>query len=55
MSAPLGAQFEANASLRADLTHYAYDNRMRDGNVAEDGTPCSFGGCLYARSDEKRF
>lgn len=53
LSAPLGAQFEANASLRADLTHYAYDNRMRDGNVAEDGSTCGAGGCLYSRPADR--
>lgn len=41
-------------SLRADATRYDYDNRMRDGNTAEDGTPCGFGGCLYSRPADRR-
>lgn len=41
------------ASLRADRVRYGYDNRMRDGNTAEDGTPCP-GGCLYSRPADRR-
>lgn len=40
-------------SMRADRTTYRYDNRMRDGNTAEDGTPCP-GGCLYSRPADRR-
>lgn len=50
----LTARLRAGASLRADLTRYDYDNRMRDGSTAEDGTPCGFGGCLYARPADRR-
>ncbi|MCU0757978.1 MAG: TonB-dependent receptor [Steroidobacteraceae bacterium] len=50
----LGAQLVAAASLRVDATRYDYDNRMRDGNTAEDGTPCGFGGCLYSRPADRR-
>jgi len=39
-------------SVRADRTAYRYDNRMRDGNTAEDGTPCP-GGCLYSRPADR--
>lgn len=39
--------------LRADRTRYDYDNRMPDGNTAEDGTPCPFG-CLYNRPADRR-
>jgi outer membrane receptor protein involved in Fe transport len=53
LSVPLGARLEADASLRADVTHYAYDNRMRDGNVAEDGSVCGAGGCLYSRPADR--
>ena len=41
------------ASLRADHVAYNYDNRMRDGNTAEDGTSCP-GGCLYSRPSDRR-
>ena len=47
-------RLEVAASLRADLTRYDYDNRMRDGNTAEDGTTCAFGGCLYSRPADRR-
>jgi iron complex outermembrane receptor protein len=40
-------------ALRADRTAYRYDNRMRDGNTAEDGSPCP-GGCLYSRPADRR-
>ena len=40
--------------LRADRSQYDYDNRMRDGNTAEDGTPCAFGGCLFSRPADRR-
>ncbi len=50
---PLGVRLEAAASLRADLTRYGYDNRMRAGNTAEDGTPCAFGGCLFSRPADR--
>jgi outer membrane receptor protein involved in Fe transport len=40
------------AAVRADYIAYSYDNRMRDGNTAEDGTPCP-GGCLYSRPADR--
>ncbi len=39
-------------SMRADRTDYRYNNRMRGGNTAEDGTPCP-GGCLYSRPADR--
>jgi len=59
-AAGLGAALEGRAapwlwrvSLRGDRVAYGYDNRMRDGNTAEDGTPCP-GGCLYSRPADRR-
>ena len=46
-------RWQWRASLRADHVAYDYDNRMRDGNTAEDGTPC-IGGCLYSRPTDRR-
>jgi outer membrane receptor protein involved in Fe transport len=40
------------AAARADYIAYSYDNLMRDGNTAEDGTPCP-GGCLYSRPADR--
>lgn len=39
-------------SVRADYIAYAYDNLMRSGNSAEDGTSCP-GGCLYSRPADR--
>ncbi len=43
-----------NAGLRFELMNYRYDNRMLAGRTADDGTPCSFGGCRYSRPDDRR-
>ena len=40
-------------SLRAERTHYDYDNRMLDGNTRDDGSACGFGGCLYTRPADR--
>jgi outer membrane receptor protein involved in Fe transport len=50
---PLAERWQVQASLRADLTHYDYDNQMRDGNTDEDGRPCAFGGCLFSRPADR--
>ena len=47
------SQWIWRASLRGDHVAYDYDNRMRDGNAAEDGTPCP-GGCLYSRPADRQ-
>jgi outer membrane receptor protein involved in Fe transport len=41
------------AALRADSTRYRYDNRMLAGNTNDQGVPCPFGGCLYARPADR--
>lgn len=41
-------------ALRLDRTRYDYDNRMLDGNTADDGTPCpGASGCLYSRPADR--
>ena len=40
------ARLHWRLSTRLDTTQYRYDNRMRDGNTAEDGRPCVPGPCL---------
>jgi outer membrane receptor protein involved in Fe transport len=45
--------FQWRLSARLDETRYRYDNRMRDGNTAEDGTPCVPGPCLYSRPADR--
>ncbi|MGB8327485.1 MAG: TonB-dependent receptor [Steroidobacteraceae bacterium] len=49
----LADAWRASAALRFERTHYSYDNRMRDGNTAGDGTTCAFGGCLYSRPADR--
>ncbi len=46
-------RFTATAALRADRTNYDYDNRMIDGNTAENGVPCPGAGCLYSRPADR--
>jgi outer membrane receptor protein involved in Fe transport len=41
------------AGARLDYLSYDYDNRMIDGNTRDDGTPCGFGGCVYARPTDR--
>ena len=49
----LGARTDWRLSARLDRTHYAYDNRMRDGATTEDGTPCTPAPCLYSRPADR--
>ena len=49
----LGENMNLGFGLRAEYTHYDYDNRMLDGNTRDDGTPCGFGGCLYTRPADR--
>lgn len=35
--------------LRFERLEYDYENKSLNGNTRDDGTPCSFGGCLYNR------
>lgn len=41
------------AQLRLELNAYQYDNRMSDGNLAENGSACTAGGCLYNRPADR--
>jgi outer membrane receptor protein involved in Fe transport len=41
------------AGARVERLRYAYDNRVSDGNLREDGSPCGFGGCLYLRPADR--
>ncbi|QOC23285.1 TonB-dependent receptor [Wenzhouxiangella sp. AB-CW3] len=41
------------AGVHADWVRYDYDNLMAEGNLAEDGTTCEFGGCLYNRPADR--
>ena len=41
------------AQLRLENNSYQYDNRLSDGNLADNGTACAFGGCLYNRPADR--
>ena len=45
--------WRVRGGLHADWIRYDYDNRMSDGNLAEDGSACDFGGCLYNRPADR--
>jgi outer membrane receptor protein involved in Fe transport len=49
----IAQRWQLGAALRADRTHYRYDNRMIDGNTDEQGRPCGAGGCLYSRPADR--
>jgi outer membrane receptor protein involved in Fe transport len=44
-----GERLTLGTGLRVEYVHYDYDNRMLVGNTRDDGSICSFGGCLYSR------
>ncbi len=41
------------AGLHADWVRYDYDTALAPGNLAEDGSACDFGGCLYTRPADR--
>jgi iron complex outermembrane recepter protein len=47
------ARWRVRGGLHADWIRYDYDNRMADGNLADDGSACDFGGCLYNRPGDR--
>lgn len=53
LAGPIGERSDWRLSARFDRTRYAYDNRMRDGATAEDGTPCTPAPCLYSRPADR--
>lgn len=53
LGGPIGRGFDWQAAVRGDHTRYAYGNRMRDGNTAEDGSSCGAAGCLYSRPADR--
>ncbi len=49
----LDRNWALRAGVHADWIRYDYDNRMSTGNLAEDGTACDLGGCLYNRPADR--
>ena len=41
-------------SVRAEYLRYDYDNQALTGNTRDDGTACSFGGCLFNRPADRQ-
>jgi len=54
VDAEISARWSLSGGLRAEYTHYDYDNRMLSGNTRDDGTVCGFGGCLFSRPADRR-
>jgi outer membrane receptor protein involved in Fe transport len=52
-SVELAPEWELRAGMHADWIRYDYDNRMSAGNLADDGTACDLGGCLYNRPADR--
>lgn len=59
MAAYVQAEFRASprvtltGGVRAEYSHYDYENNMLDGNTRDDGTVCGYGGCLYTRPSSR--
>lgn len=49
----LGA-WRVDLGWRWEVLDYDYRNRAADGNLRDDGSACSFGGCLYNRPSNRR-
>jgi len=49
---PLATHWQLLAGLRLEYLHYRYDNKLADGNLRADGTPCP-DGCRYNRPADR--
>lgn len=49
----LDANDQLSLGLRYEELEYDYDNRMIDGRVRDDGTPCGMGGCRFNRPGDR--
>jgi outer membrane receptor protein involved in Fe transport len=49
---PLAPKWSVEAGVRLEAVRYDYNNRMIDGNTAENGALCP-GGCLYSRPADR--
>lgn len=50
----LSEHLTLSGGLRLEYMRYDYRNRMLSGNTRDDGSACSFGGCLYSRPEDRR-
>ena len=45
---------ESRGGVHADGVRYDYRTELAPGNLAEDGSACGFGGCLYTAAGGPR-
>jgi iron complex outermembrane recepter protein len=45
--------WQLRAGLHLDWIRYDYSTRLAPGNLAEDGSACDFGGCLFSRPADR--
>lgn len=50
---PFAQRWRALGGVRFEHVDYDYDNRMIDGNTAENGAPCAPAGCLFNRPSDR--
>ncbi len=50
---PLATDWILQLGLRTEYMLYDYDNRMRDGNTRDDGTPCTPAPCRFSRPADR--
>ncbi|GIX30726.1 MAG: hypothetical protein KatS3mg124_1198 [Porticoccaceae bacterium] len=50
---PPGEAFDLAVGVRQEWLSYDYRNHLPPGRTREDGTPCGFGGCRYARPADR--
>ncbi|MCC7259161.1 MAG: TonB-dependent receptor, partial [Gammaproteobacteria bacterium] len=50
---PLTAALALQLGLRVEVMRYDYDNRMRDGDTRDDGTPCTPAPCRFSRPADR--
>jgi outer membrane receptor protein involved in Fe transport len=53
LSVPIADAWSVQLGLRAEYMLYAYDNRMIDGNMRDDGTPCTPAPCRFNRPADR--
>lgn len=50
---PFAQRWKAIGGVRFEYVDYEYDNRMINGNTAEDGSTCGAAGCLFNRPADR--
>lgn len=50
---PFAQRWKISGGVRFEYVEYEYDNRMIDGNTAENGSTCAPAGCLFNRPGDR--